>query len=71
MDNRWGHVSLSFWWHRVQLGFCNLSGQKIFFSVVAHVLGILDFKVLGNLGIRYLLFCQNDWRVSLGECTLH
>ena len=31
VDRRWGHVSLSFLWHSVQLGFWCVRGQKIFF----------------------------------------
>ena len=30
VDKRWGHVSLSFLWHRVQLGFWCVRGQKMF-----------------------------------------
>ena len=29
--SKWGHVSLSFLWHSVQLGFGNLRGHKMFF----------------------------------------
>ena len=29
-DRRWGHVSLSLLWHRVQLGFWYVRGQKCF-----------------------------------------
>ena len=31
IDSRWGHVSLLFLWHNVQLGFGSLRGQKMFF----------------------------------------
>jgi hypothetical protein len=31
VDKRWGHVSLSSLWHRVQLGFWCVRGQKMFF----------------------------------------
>ena len=31
VDSRWGHVSLSFFWHSVQLGFWNWRGQNICF----------------------------------------
>ena len=31
VESRWGHVSLSFLWHSVQLGFWCVRGQNIFF----------------------------------------
>ena len=31
VDQRWGQVSLSFLWHKVQLGFWCVRGQKMFF----------------------------------------
>ena len=31
IGNRWGHVSLSFLWHSVQLGLWTLRDQKMFF----------------------------------------
>ena len=43
IDNRWGHVSLSFLRHNVQLGFWYMRGQKMFLPVVSHVLSVVEF----------------------------
>ena len=43
VDRRWGHVFLSLLWHKVQLGFWCVRGQKMFFHVVTHILSIYEF----------------------------
>jgi hypothetical protein len=51
VDSRWGHVSCSFLWHSVQLGFwCDR--PKYVFPMVAHILGVSEFECLGDLGVR-------------------
>ena len=43
VDMMWGHVSLSLLWHRVQLGFWCVRGQKMFFPMIAHILSVSEF----------------------------
>ena len=45
VDNKWGHVFLSFLWHSVQLGFGCVSGQKMFFLWLPIYWAYLNFSV--------------------------
>ena len=45
VDKRWGQVSLSFLWHRVQLGFWCARGQKMFIMWLPIYWAYLNFSV--------------------------
>ena len=45
VDSRWGQVSLSLRWHRVQLGFGCVRGQNMFFLWLPMYCAYLNFRV--------------------------
>ena len=45
VDSKWGHVSLSLWWHNVQLGFGCLRDQNIFYLGLAMYCAYQNFSV--------------------------
>ena len=58
IDSKWGHVSLSFLGHSVQLGFWNLRGWNIFFLWLPMYWAYLNCSVWVNSASVTFLFFQ-------------
>jgi len=74
VDSRWGHVSLSFLWHSVQLGFRNWRGQNICFLWLPMYCAYLNFRVrVICVSGTYLLFqkwLESFWLICLFDIHL-
>ena len=61
MDSRWGHVSLPFLRHSVQMGFWNFKGQKMFFFLwLPMYWAYMNFRVW-VIWASVILLCFHKW----------
>ena len=74
VDRRWGHVSLSFLWHSVQLGFWYWRGQNICFLWLPMYCAYLNFRVwvicVSGTCLLFQKWLDNFWLICLFDIHL-
>jgi hypothetical protein len=74
VDSRWGQVSLSFFWHSVQLGFWNWRGHNICFLWLPIYCAYLNFRVwvicVSGTRLLFQKWLESFWLIWLFDIHL-